>query len=78
MGDALVETRYGTSARSHSDGAGVLVLRMNSISMAGRIDLADAKYAELERREIERLALFPGDLVFNRTNSAELVGKTGL
>jgi len=78
MGDALVETRDGTSARSHSDGAGVLVLRMNSISVAGRIDLADARYAELERRKIERLALFPGDLVFNRTNSAERVGKTGL
>jgi type I restriction enzyme S subunit len=78
LGDVLVETHYGTSARAHSEGAGVLVVRMNNISAAGRINLADTKYADLDARETQRLALRPGDMLFNRTNSVELVGKTGL
>jgi type I restriction enzyme S subunit len=32
----------------------------------------------LDRQEVEKYRLVPGDLLFNRTNSRELVGKTGL
>jgi type I restriction enzyme S subunit len=78
LGDAIVETQYGTSKRASSDGGGVLVLRMTNISVTGRIDLTDTKHVTLDTEEVERLALRPGDILFNRTNSAELVGKTGL
>ena len=78
LGDVIVETQYGTSKKASSDGGGAVVLRMNNISAAGRIDLTDTKRIALDKEELDRLALRPGDILFNRTNSAELVGKTGL
>ena len=78
LGDAIVETQYGTSKRANTDGQGVPVLRMNNISSSGEIDLAEVKFVDLEPAELERQLLQPGDILFNRTNSIELVGKTGL
>ena len=56
----------------------VPILRMNNISAAGEIDIEDVKFVVLDRDELERQVLQPGDILFNRTNSIELVGKTGL
>ena len=78
LGDAIVETQYGTSKRANTDGQGVPVLRMNNISSAGEIDLSDVKFVDLDPTELERQLLQLGDILFNRTNSIELVGKTGL
>ena len=78
LGDAIVETQYGTSKRANTNGQGVLLLRMNNISSSGEIDLTDVKFVDLEPAECERQLLREGDIVFNRTNSADLVGKTGL
>ena len=78
LGDAIVETQYGTSKRGHTDRNGILVLRMNNISSTGDIQLTDVKYVDIESTELERQFLRPGDILFNRTNSVELVGKTGL
>ena len=44
----------------------------------GRLDLSDLKFLPLDHEEFPRLFLDPGDLLFNRTNSAELVGKTAV
>lgn len=78
LGDAIVETQYGTSQRANTDGQGVPILRMNNISSSGEIDLAEVKFVDLDPIELERQLLQPGDILFNRTNSIELVGKTGL
>ena len=78
LGEAIVETQYGTSKPANTNGQGVLVLRMNNISSAGEIELEDVKFVDLEPAERERQLLQPGDILFNRTNSVELVGKTGL
>lgn len=78
LGDAVLETQYGTSKHANSDGRGVLVVRMNNISSSGRVELTEVKYVELDDSELERHRLKPGDLLFNRTNSIDLVGKTGL
>ena len=78
LGDAIVETQYGTSRRASTNGQGVILLRMNNISSSGEIDLGDVKFVDLEPTECERQLLQSGDIVFNRTNSVELVGKTGL
>ena len=75
LSDAVVETHYGTSKRGHTDRTGVLLLRMNNILSTGEIDLTDVKYVDIE---LERQLLETGDILFNRTNSIELVGKTGL
>lgn len=78
LGDVIVETQYGTSIRANTNGDGVAVIRMNNIDPLGHLDLSDLKYVVLDTKEVERYALKPGDLLFNRTNSKELVGKTGL
>lgn len=67
--------QYGTSAKSTSDQVGIPVLRMGNIQ-DGAIDLADLKYLPENHPHVPPTLLEPGDLLFNRTNSAELVGKS--
>ena len=76
--DVVLSTDYGTSSKASSDGLGLPIIRMGNIDYEGRLDLKDLKYVQLEHAEIERLSLKAGDILFNRTNSKELVGKTGL
>jgi type I restriction enzyme S subunit len=68
-------TDYGTSAKTEEDNCGVPVLRMGNITSDGRLDLQKLKYLPPGHGEFPRLLLKKGDLLFNRTNSAELVGK---
>jgi type I restriction enzyme S subunit len=44
----------------------------------GELDLSALKYLPSDRSEFPKLLLRDGDLLFNRTNSAELVGKTSV
>lgn len=78
LGSVIADASYGTSAPSNNGGDGLPVLRMNNIDSAGRIDLASLKNVALDQAEADRQHLRAGDLLFNRTNSKELVGKTGL
>jgi len=66
--------QYGCSVLAKLDPPGVPILRMNNLQDDGW-DLSDLKYIELTDRQIETYKLNPGDLIFNRTNSKELVGK---
>jgi type I restriction enzyme S subunit len=68
---------YGSSARCRPLTDGVPVLRMGNIQ-AGRLDYTDLKHLPRDHDEFPDLLLKPGDLLFNRTNSAELVGKTAV
>lgn len=78
LGGVIVETAYGTSVSSNTNAKGIPVLRMNNISSNGKLNLEDVKHVELDAAELQRHMLEPGDLLFNRTNSRELVGKTGI
>ncbi len=71
------EVRYGTSAKTHSDPSGVPVLRMGNIQ-DGELNLDSLKYLNHTHPEFPALLLQPNDVLFNRTNSAELVGKSAL
>lgn len=66
---------YGTSQKSENSG-NVPVLRMGNIQN-GKIVLDDLKYTS-DPEEINKYRLQKGDVLFNRTNSPELVGKTAL
>ena len=68
---------YGTSEKA-SDAGPLAVLRMGNLSSTGRIDLNNLKYMKLSDREFERYTVRRGDILFNRTNSADLVGKTAV
>ncbi len=78
LGDVVIETQYGISTRANSNCEGVPILRMNNIDFLGRLDLSKLKYVLLEERELKKHLLKTGDILFNRTNSKELVGKTGM
>jgi type I restriction enzyme S subunit len=73
----LVE--YGSSARCHAppSNGDIPVLRMGNLK-EGRIDPRDLKFLPKTHPEFPKLLLAPGDLLFNRTNSAELVGKSAV
>ena len=66
--------QYGISERANTSGQGVPMIRMNNLQARGW-DLSDLKHIELEEEELNRYRLIKGDLLFNRTNSKELVGK---
>ena len=74
----VVETQYGTSKKATSVVGEFPILRMNNITYSGEMDYKDLKYIELSDSEKEKFLLKKGELLFNRTNSKGLVGKTGL
>jgi type I restriction enzyme S subunit len=78
VGDALDAIDYGSSSKATSDGVGLPMIRMGNVTYEGNLNLADLKYVDLPATEAERYSLKIGDILFNRTNSKELVGKTGL
>ena len=73
--DVVTEVRYGSS-RPAVDGGRYPYLRMNNITYGGDLDLADTKRIDVPESELEKCTVRRGDLLFNRTNSKELVGKT--
>lgn len=66
---------YGTAKKSSASGR-IAVLRMGNIQ-AGEIDYGDLVFSS-DNDDIEKYKLEKGDLLFNRTNSAEWVGKTAI
>jgi len=70
----ISSAEYGISTSLSSEGT-LPVLRMNNLA-GGEASLADLKYATLEVPEA--LLLQDGDVLFNRTNSFEHVGRTGI
>ncbi|MBQ9373049.1 MAG: restriction endonuclease subunit S, partial [Thermoguttaceae bacterium] len=73
--DAVAEIRYGTSRPAVDDGR-YPYLRMNNITYEGKLDLTDIKRIDIPDSEIDKCSVRRGDVLFNRTNSRELVGKT--
>lgn len=71
------EVKYGTSAKA-SDSGCYPYLRMNNITYQGHMDYSSLKYIDVDDRDKEKYIVKKGDILFNRTNSKELVGKTGL
>lgn len=74
--DLVSDVQYGTSQKADYTGK-MPILRMNNITYSGEMDYTDLKYIDLEE-ETNKYILKKGDVLFNRTNSRELVGKTGL
>lgn len=76
IGDVLVNSQYGTNEASDSEG---------NIPIVGMKDIQDGKVltdnlikVNLSKDEQEKYRLEYEDLLFNRTNSIDLVGKVGL
>ncbi len=78
LGDVLASADYGSSSKASDVDAGLPMIRMGNVDYSGNVDLSDLKYVDLAPDDVVRFGLKDGDILFNRTNSKELVGKTGL
>ena len=72
-----IEQKYGSSSKTDGDATGVPILRMGNIQ-DGELDFSSLKYLPVNHDEFPKLHLQDGDLLFNRTNSPELVGKAAV
>ena len=75
LGQLVHSVEYGSSAKSRPTGA-VPVLRMGNLQ-DGRVDWQDLVFTS-DDREIKRYSLKSGDVLFNRTNTIDLVGKAAI
>jgi type I restriction enzyme S subunit len=76
INDVALKTQYGLSVRGQAQG-GTPILRMNCQS-DGRVVFRDLQYVDLDEPAFSAFRLESGDLLFNRTNSIEHVGRTAI
>lgn len=76
--EIISEAKYGTAKKASVTTGKYPILRMNNVTYSGDMDLSDLKYIDLEKKEETKYLAKKGDLLFNRTNSKELVGKTAV
>ena len=77
IGSFLISSQYGVSKDMNTDGIGYQIYRMNEIHHS-LCDISTDKYVELESTEFANVELKDGDVLFNRTNSFDFVGRTGV
>lgn len=76
LGEVVASTQYGLSVCCNSEG-NYPILRMNCL-VEGRVNDSNLQFVDLTKSDFENFRLNKGDILFNRTNSSDLVGKTGL
>ena len=76
VGDYLTETQYGLSSKGAETGSYAL-LRMTN-QRHGRIAAEKLQYVELDIKDYKKFRVERQDILFNRTNSLELVGRTAI
>ncbi len=77
IGDCLISTQYGISIAMNEEGIGHPIYRMNEIHNL-LCDLEVNKCADITEEELKTFKLKDKDVIFNRTNSFEWVGRTGI
>lgn len=75
VGENVTDVKYGTSRPACENGK-FKYLRMGNLTLNGHLDLTDLKLIDIPDNEIEKCIVRRGDILFNRTNSLELIGKT--
>jgi type I restriction enzyme S subunit len=76
IGDVALNTQYGLSVRGQASGA-YPILRMNC-QEDGAVHYRNLQFVDLDPATYDAFQLKPGDLLFNRTNSIELVGRMAI
>jgi type I restriction enzyme S subunit len=77
INDIVEVLQYGSSEKASEDSRGIPVLRMGNIQ-DGNIIFENLKYYPAKWNQLNEFLLTDGDILFNRTNSAELVGKSAV
>ena len=74
----VLDTQPGFAQRPNQASIGIPQLRTNNVSRDGNLDFSGIKYVDANDLAIEKYGVRKGDIIFNNTNSPELVGKTAL
>jgi type I restriction enzyme S subunit len=77
LGDVIFNVQSGFASGERT-ADGVVQLRMNNVSTDGGLDLTNHIRVPTTTSQIAKYGLQPGDVLFNSTNSLELVGKTAV
>ena len=75
IADVIKDVHYGTAKKASEDGQ-YIYIRMNNITYDGELDLTDIKRIDVPEKDLAGCVVKEGDVLFNRTNSKDLVGKT--
>lgn len=81
LNDVISENLIGivrSSSQQNKNDHGYGYIKMNNVTMDGKVVLSDLVYVDASEGELERYSLRKGDILFNTRNSVELVGKTGI
>jgi len=76
LGKCLLKTQYGISAKGNEKG-NVPILRMTN-QKDGYISGDNLQYVNISEKELNKFKVNMDDVIFNRTNSFELVGRTAI
>jgi len=76
LGDCLVRTQYGLSVKGSTSGQYPILRMTNQVN--GKISSHDLQWVQIEDEEFQKFRVDHGDLLFNRTNSFDLVGRTSI
>ena len=77
LGDLIREAQAGFACGLR-DPHGIVQLRMNNLDTRGNFVWDDVLRVPYESGDIDQFLIVPGDVLFNNTNSTELVGKSAL
>ncbi len=78
LGEMCEKIQYGLSVPLHTERSDFKTFRMNELVEGRCVDRGDMKCAAISADEFEKYRLTRGDILFNRTNSFEHVGRTGI
>jgi len=76
LGDVLEMAQYGMSDKGVESGNYPILRMTNQVN--GRIVTNDFQWVEIGKDDFEKFSVKPGDILFNRTNSFDLVGRTAI
>ncbi len=76
LDELLSVTQYGLSVRGDSEGKHPILRMTNQAS--GKIVGDNLQYVNISASEADKFRVARGDILFNRTNSFELVGRTAI
>jgi type I restriction enzyme, S subunit len=75
LSDVLADANSGFAC-GEDPTDGVFQFRMNNITTEGQLDFSKKRRVPRDTRSLESFFVEPGDILFNATNSPELVGKS--
>ncbi len=76
VGDVSLNAQYGLSLRGNSKGRYPILRMANQEN--GRITTDNLQFVDIDNNLFSKFKLKQGDIIFNRTNSIDLVGKTSI